>query len=238
MVFPIALVPPVSMQCDNAWGSSSLAACPTGGILRFFEANGREAMSSRMTLNQGDVLIVVHVQNDFVRGGALAVEEGGEVIGPLNRYIEAFNRNQLPIIATRDWHPLNHCSFREQGGPWPPHCVQGTFGAEFVPELMLPPGATVVSSATRADKEAYSSFEDTQLNQCLKNMEARRLFVGGLATDYCVRATVKDGLVLGYEVFLLIDAIRAVNLHPEDGADAQAEMVRHGALPIRLDNIL
>jgi nicotinamidase/pyrazinamidase len=195
-------------------------------------------MESKKTLRPGDVLIIVHVQNDFVEGGALAVAGGGEVIAPLNRYIEVFHRTRLPIIATRDWHPSDHCSFREQGGSWPPHCVQGTAGAQFVSELMLPPGTTVVSSASQAYKEAYSSFEDTDLNQLLRGLGAERLFVGGLATDYCVRATVKDGLVLGYQVFLLIDAVRAVNVDPEDGAHARAEMARLGAVPISLSDII
>jgi nicotinamidase/pyrazinamidase len=195
-------------------------------------------MESKKTLRSGDVLVIVHVQNDFVEGGALAVAGGDEVIAPLNRYIEVFHRNRLPIIATRDWHPSDHCSFREQGGPWPPHCVQGTAGAQFVSELMLPSGTTVVSSATQAYKEAYSSFEDTDLNQLLRGLGAERLFVGGLATDYCVRATVKDGLVLGYQVFLLIDAVRAVNVDPEDGAHARAEMARLGAVPISLSDII
>ncbi len=195
-------------------------------------------MDSKTTLNPGDVLIIVHVQNDFVNGGSLAVAGGGEVVGPLNHYIEVFHRNRLPIIATRDWHPADHCSFREQGGPWPPHCVQMTAGAQFVPELMLPLETTVVSSATQAHKEAYSSFEDTELNQLLRSFGAKRLFVGGLATDYCVGATVKDGLALGYQVFLLTDAVRAVNVHPENGTHAEAEMAKLGAAAISLSDII
>jgi nicotinamidase/pyrazinamidase len=194
-------------------------------------------MDSKIAPQVDDALVIVHVQNDFVAGGALAVAGGGEVVAPLNRYIEIFRRNRLPIIATRDWHPADHCSFREQGGPWPPHCVQGTAGAQFVPELMLPPGTTVVSCAIQSHKEAYSSFEDTELDQLLKSLGARRLFIGGLATDYCVGATVKDGLFLGYRVFLLTDAVRAVNAHPQDGADAREEMIRLGAVPVSLSDI-
>jgi nicotinamidase/pyrazinamidase len=194
-------------------------------------------MNSKASLRNGDTLLVVHVQNDFVEGGALAVAGGREVIGPLNRYIRMFQSKQLPVIATRDWHPSNHCSFRDQGGPWPPHCVQGTRGAEFVADLMLPGDIVVVSSATQPHKEAYSGFEDTQLHRHLRDIRAERLFIGGLATDYCVLATVKDGLALGYDVFLLADAVRAVNLHPEDGALARAEMERLGAVAIRVSDL-
>jgi nicotinamidase/pyrazinamidase len=194
-------------------------------------------MIRRATLRHGDALLVVHVQNDFVEGGALAVAGGREVVVSLNRYIRMFQSKLLPIIATRDWHPSNHCSFRDQGGPWPPHCVQGTHGAEFVTDLMLPGDILVVSSATQSHKEAYSSFEDTELHRHLRDIGAQRLFIGGLATDYCVLATVKDGLALRYEVFLLADAVRAVNLHPEDGALAQAEMERCGAVAIRVSDL-
>ncbi len=194
-------------------------------------------MDTKVGLVQGDVLIVVHVQNDFIEGGALCVPGGEQVVAPLNRYIAVFTSKRLPVIATRDWHPSDHCSFRDQGGFWPPHCVQGTPGAEFVADLALPPNVTVVSSATQANKEAYSGFEDTQLHALLQNLGAKRLFVGGLATDYCVLATVRDGLALQYDVFLLIDAVRAVNVHPEDGSEAQAEMERRGAVPIRVDDL-
>jgi nicotinamidase/pyrazinamidase len=195
-------------------------------------------MEATVSLQHGDVLIVVHVQNDFVEGGTLAVPGGKEVVVPMNRYIQAFHSKQLPIIATRDWHPHDHCSFRDQGGPWPPHCIQGSPGAQFVAELLLPPDITIVSSATQTHKEAYSGFEHTELHRHLQALGAKRLFVGGLATDYCVLATVRDGLALHYEVFLLGDAVRAVNVHPNDGAKAQAEMERLGAVPIRVTDIV
>jgi len=195
-------------------------------------------MDAKVSLQHGDVLIVVHVQNDFVEGGTLAVPGGKEVVVPVNRYIQAFQSKQLSIIATRDWHPYNHCSFRDQGGSWPPHCVQGSPGAQFVAELLLPPDVTIVSSATQAHKEAYSGFEFTELQRHLQGLGAKRLFIGGLATDYCVLATVRDGLALHYEVFLLADAVRAVNVHPDDGAKAQAEMERLGAVPIRVSDIV
>jgi nicotinamidase/pyrazinamidase len=201
------------------------------------QQEGRLIMIRKATLRHGDALLVVHVQNDFVEGGALAVAGGREVVVPLNRYIRMFQSKRLPIVATRDWHPSNHCSFRDQGGPWPPHCVQGTHGAEFVTDLMLPSDIMVVSSATQAHKEAYSGFEDTELHRHLRDIGAQRLFIGGLAADYCVLATVKDGLALRYEVFLLADAVRAVNLRPEDGGLARTEMERLGAVAIRVSDI-
>lgn len=183
-------------------------------------------------LQKGDALISVDVQNDFLAGGSLAVPRGNEVIPVMNRYINAFKEKGLPVFATRDWHPANHCSFKAQGGPWPPHCVQGTKGAEFAPDLNLPEDAVIISSATRPDKEAYSGFEGTDMHERLQKIGVKRLFVGGIATDYCVLNTVKDGLALGYEVYLLEDAIRAVNVNPDDGEKAKEEMFGLGARPM------
>ncbi len=177
----------------------------------------------------GDALLIVDVQNDFLPGGSLAVPRGDKVVPVLNRYIGEFLAHDLPVYATRDWHPERHCSFRAQGGPWPPHCVAHTRGAEFAPALRLPSAATVISKATSADRDAYSGFEGTDLDQRLRAAGVRRLFVGGLATDYCVLNTVRDALQLGYEVLLLADAIRAVEVEPGDGQRAEAEMTRLGA---------
>jgi len=186
-------------------------------------------------LQKGDALISVDVQNDFLAGGSLAVPRGNEVIPVMNRYIRAFKERGLPIFATRDWHPANHCSFKAQGGPWPPHCVQGTKGAEFAPDLDLPEDAVVISSATRPDKEAYSGFEGTDLHEHLQKIGVKRLFTGGIATDYCVLNTVRDALALGYEVYLLEDAIRAVNVNPDDGEKAKEEMLGSGAKPMNTE---
>jgi nicotinamidase/pyrazinamidase len=180
----------------------------------------------------GDALIVVDLQNDFLTGGSLAVPDGDAVIPVLNTWIRRFRGAGLPVFATRDWHPADHCSFREQGGPWPPHCVAGTKGAEFTPELVLPPDALIHSKATRPEKEAYSGFEEGDFGRQLREMGVTRLFVGGLATDYCVRATVLDGLKEGFQVVLLADAIRAVEARPGDGARAIAEMREAGALAV------
>ena len=197
-------------------------------------AGATAATARKDTLARGDALVVIDVQNDFVPGGSLAVPRGDEVVPVLNRYIAAFSAAALPIVATRDWHPADHCSFKPQGGPWPVHCVAGTPGAEFVRSLALPATATLISKDTGRDRNTYSGFADTDLAQRLRAMGTRRLFVGGLATDYCVLNTVKDALALGFEVRLLADAIRAVDVRPGDGAKAQAEMIRLGAKPMTL----
>ena len=101
------------------------------------------AQSGGLRLAAGDALIVVHVQKDFLRGGSLAVPSGDEIVPVLNRYLRAFQRARLPIVASRDWHPANHCSFKEQGGPWPPHCVAGSPGSDFAPDLELPSSAII-----------------------------------------------------------------------------------------------
>lgn len=185
----------------------------------------------------GDALIVVDVQNDFLPDGSLAVPRGDEVVAPLNRYAAAFAAANLPVYATRDWHPTNHCSFKAQGGPWPPHCVAESRGAAFAPGLTLPAQTVVISKATAADKDAYSGFDGTDLDARLRAQGVKRVFVGGLATDYCVLNTVRDARKLGYDVMLLTDAVRAVNIKPDDGHNAEAEMRRLGVRPLTLTQL-
>lgn len=190
-----------------------------------------------IVLTPTDALLIVDVQNDFLPGGSLAVPYGDEIIPVLNRYIATFAARSLPVYATRDWHTQDHCSFKERGGPWPPHCIAHSHGAEFAPTLQLPGNAVVVSKAMSADADAYSGFEHTDLKQLLHASHSERLFIGGLATDYCVLNTVIDALSLGFEVKLLVDAIRAVNRYPKDGQTAIDEMIDQGAEPIRLQDI-
>ena len=187
-------------------------------------------------LQASDALVLVDVQCDFV-SGALAVPDAASVLPVLNRYLREFARRWLAIFATRDWHPTSHCSFRDRGGPWPPHCIAGTPGAAFAVGLALGPDARVVSKATTIGRDAYSGFEDTDLDLDLRKLNVCRLFIGGLATDYCVRQTVLDARRLGYEVFLLEDAIRAVDVKPGDGERAIAEMQAAGAVPIRIGDL-
>lgn len=186
--------------------------------------------TNHIKLNRADALIVVDVQNDFLPGGSLAVPEADAIVPVLNQWIDAFAEASLPVYATRDWHPERHCSFRAQGGPWPPHCVAGTAGAQFAATLTLPQQVNVISKGIMTSKDAYSGFEGTALNELLIRRGVKRVFVGGLATDYCVLNTVKDALRLGFKVVLLGDAIRAVEVHPGDSARALEEMRARGAV--------
>ncbi len=183
----------------------------------------------RLIPGAGDALLVVDVQNDFLPGGSLAVPRGDEVVPVLNRCLSLFSEKELPIYASRDWHPTDHCSFKAQGGPWPPHCVADTYGAEFAGNLDLPADAVIISKADTPERDAYSAFGGTDLGLCLKAVNVKRLFVGGLATDYCVLQTVKDARALGYDVVLLTDAVRPVEATPGDGEKALAEMRQDGA---------
>lgn len=190
-----------------------------------------------VTLRQGDALVIVDVQNDFLPAGALAVPHGDEVLAPLAGYVARFAAARLPVFATRDWHPADHCSFRARGGTWPPHCIAGTPGADFAAGLELPAGAEVISKAQTSDADAYSAFAGTGLAARLRQLGVTRLFVGGLATDYCVLNTVRDARGLGHAVMLLVDAIRAVDVKPGDGEAAIREMIALGAQPLRLADI-
>lgn len=178
---------------------------------------------------RADALILVDVQNDFLPGGSLGVPRGDEVLPVLNSAIAEFRRLGLPVVATRDWHTPDHCSFGAQGGPWPPHCVAGSAGAHFSTRLDLPCEAHIVSKGKARDKDAYSGFEGTGLDEWLKRAGVSRLFVGGLATDYCVLNTVRDARRLGYDAVVLADAVRAVDVKPGDGERALEEMRRLGA---------
>lgn len=180
-------------------------------------------------LTDTDALIIVDVQRDFLPGGALEVPDGDAVIEPLNHYAAQFARRGSLIVATRDWHPANHHSFKHHGGRWPKHCVAGTHGAEYSPELVLPHDTKIVSKGERPGTDGYSAFEGTELTTLLCASGVRRVFIGGLATDYCVRATALDALRNGFDVTLLADAMRAVDLAPGDGARAIRELVSQGA---------
>lgn len=181
-----------------------------------------------------DALVIVDVQNDFCPGGSLPVTDGHEVVPVLNRYIEKFKAADLPVVATRDWHPAKTTHFKDYGGVWPAHCVQGTKGAEFHAELRLPADAVIVSKGMGADEDSYSGFQGKSekgvaLAEVLRGLGVARILVGGLATDYCVKHTVLDGLKAGFKVILLENAIRGVNLKPGDSERAITEMVDAGA---------
>ncbi|MEM1644270.1 MAG: nicotinamidase [Ignisphaera sp.] len=191
-----------------------------------------------ISITPKDALIIVDMQNDFMPGGTLPVANALTIIPIINKYIELFTNAKALIVASRDWHPPNHISFNTRGGPWPPHCVQGTEGAKFHPELKLTPDTIIVSKGYEENKEAYSSFEGTELNEILRSKNVRRLFVCGVATDYCVKATVLDAIKLGYTVLVLNDAIKGVDL-PKGSVDkAVSEMLNEGAIFITLHDIL
>ena len=174
-------------------------------------------------------LVLVDIQNDFCPGGALAVAGGDKTVGVANSLMPHF---QL-VISTQDWHPVNHISFKERGGPWPPHCVQGTPGAELHPALDRTRITHYFFKASSTEQDAYSEFEGQDekgrsLDEVLRGCDVTRLYVAGLATDYCVRATVLDGVRLGYQVYVCTDGVCAVNVDPQDGEKALREMESAG----------
>lgn len=163
-------------------------------------------------MRPGDALLVIDVQNDFCPDGALPIAHGDEVVAPLNRWVEQAVENACPVIASRDWHPLHHPSFVADGGPWPAHCVQDTPGAAIRRDLALPTETYLVSKGTRFDKDQYSAFDDTGLAALLKKLGTKRLFIGGLALDVCVRASALDARREGLDVVLILAATRAVDI--------------------------
>lgn len=180
-------------------------------------------------LKPGDALLLIDVQNDFIPGGALPVPEGDQVVPVLNEWIAAAREANIPVYVSRDWHPFNHMSFKEEGGTWPPHCVQDTPGAQFFPDLDLNEGEfIVVSKGEHPDKEAYSAFDGTELVDRLRKNGIKRLWVGGLAQDYCVRASVLDASRAGFEVHLILPATRAISV--DTGRRALEEMRQAGAI--------
>ena len=174
-------------------------------------------------------LVVVDMQNDFCPGGTLAVKEGDSIIPVINKYIDSFSRAGDPVVFTRDWHTPDHCSFTSSGGIWPAHCVAGTTGAEFHPDLNVPEKSLIISKAERRDADAYSGFEGTELDRMLRSLKVNEVWVCGLAADYCVKSTVIDALTLGFNVKVIKDGTRAVDVKPDDGNAAVAEMKKAGA---------
>ena len=192
----------------------------------------------RVKVNKHDALIIVDVQYDFMPGGALPVPSGDKVVPVLNDYIQIFKQSRGVIVASRDWHPKDHSSFKEYGGIWPVHCVQNTHGAEFHKDLKLPEDVYIVSKATERDKDAYSAFQGTQLVEYLRNQGIKRVFVGGLATDYCVKATVLDALAQGFCTFFLFDASKGVEVNKGDVEKSIDDMLNNGAIVLTLQDII
>lgn len=186
-----------------------------------------------MPITDTDVLLIVDVQNDFCPGGALAVPDGDAVVDVINTLMPRFGY----VIATQDFHPPGHSSFVEQGGPWPVHCVQGTPGAELHPALDVDGIDEIVQKGTDPATDGYSGFAGTDLARRLHARGARRVFIAGLATDYCVRATAIEAVEHGFEAVVLTDAVRAVNVAPADGDRALGEMLDAGAATLTTDRL-
>jgi len=185
----------------------------------------------KVCLTAKDALLVVDVQVDFLPGGALAVPEGDKVIPSVNQYIHVFSEAGLPVYFTRDWHSHDHLSFKVNGGLWPSHCVADTAGALFPKELYLPPdNKYIISKGVKREFDAYSGFQDTPLLALLQERGIRRVFVGGLATEYCVKNTVEGALNLGFTTIVLEDAIRGIELTPGDCGKVLEGLLASGAI--------
>lgn len=182
----------------------------------------------RDVLRPGDALLIVDVQRDFCPGGALPIPQGDRVIAPLNRWSAAARDAAVPVYASRDWHPVHHPSFQENGGTWPAHCLQDSDGARFHPDLVLPGEAIVVTKGTRFDKDQYSAFDETGFATELRARGVRRLWVGGLAQDVCVRATVLDARRQGFDVIVIEDGTLPVTA--EGGTCARDDMRQAGVV--------
>jgi nicotinamidase/pyrazinamidase len=180
-------------------------------------------------MSRKPVLLVVDVQNDFCPGGALGVPGGDRIVPRVNRTIELFERRGLPILATRDWHPKVTKHFKEFGGAWPPHCIQGTKGARFHPDLRLPKDVVILSKGMDPEQDSYSGFQayngqGRDLESVIRDLGADEVYLCGLATDYCVRATALDAMRRGIRVRVLEDAIKGVDVKPGDSEAAVREM--------------
>jgi nicotinamidase/pyrazinamidase len=191
-------------------------------------------MTDPPTFRAGDGLLLVDPQNDFCPGGSLPVADGDKVMPVLNAWASAAEQAGIPIFVSRDWHPAETTHFKAFGGVWPPHCVIGTRGAEFHPDLRLPLSAQVVSKGMGKTEDAYSAFQARDdagrpLATLLHDRGVERLYVMGLATDYCVKSSALAGLEHGFGVTVVPDGMRAVNLQPSDGERALEEMRRAGA---------
>lgn len=177
-------------------------------------------------------LLIVDVQRDFCPGGALPASGCDAIIPALNRHITEAQRIGVRVYASRDWHPARTVHFQAFGGPWPPHCVQGTSGAEFHPALALPADTIVISKGEAPDAPGYSAFEGRTpegklLADDLRDRGVEYLYVAGLTTDYCVKHSAVDALAAGLRVSVLVDAIAGIV--PADAERALAEMKQAGA---------
>ena len=187
-----------------------------------------------MTIEPDDALIVVDVQHDFLPGGALAVAQGERIFAPIDELAPRFRR----VYATRDWHPADHTSFAQHGGPWPVHCVAGSHGAAFDPRLRLERIDVVVDKGTDRTTDGYSGFAATGLADDLRANGIHRVVVCGLATDYCVKATALDARAAGFAVVVVADASAAVDVTPGDEQRALDDIRAAGAAVVASNEIV
>ena len=189
-----------------------------------------------VSLTNRDALIVVDMQDDFMPWGRLSVPGADGIIPRINYYLKIFSSKGLPVFATRDWHPENHISFDVNGGRWPVHCVQWSRGADFAEGLELPPDTFIINKGDRPELEAYSGFQGTVLNELLKERGVRRVFVCGVATEFCVKNTCIGALNLGYTVFVLKDGVKGLAEDSEE--EAIRELLRLGAIVLESSDIV
>jgi nicotinamidase/pyrazinamidase len=199
-------------------------------------------MNREDEMERNAALLIVDVQNDFCPNGALHVPDGDRVVAPLNRAIDRFCAEGLPVLASRDWHPPVTRHFREQGGRWPIHCVRETPGAAFHPDLTLPYDVVILSKGTDPDRDSYSAFDGTTaggilLEQFLEMQGIEHLYLGGLATDYCIKATALEGLLIGKKITIISDAIAGVELEPGDTERALAAIRQAGGEFMRVEEM-
>ena len=189
-------------------------------------------------------LLEVDPQNDFCPGGSLAVKDGDKVVEPLNKMAREFDKNHWPTFYSRCWHLEYTRHFAKYGGRWPVHGIMGTKGAQFHPDLWIPKGAYILNKGVDPSTDAYSAFEGRAFactfDELLRQLKVNELYIGGLATDYCVKNSVLDALKKDYlkKVYLLTDACRAVDLNPGDGDRAIEEMRGAGAILTTTDEVL
>ncbi|MCM8775053.1 MAG: nicotinamidase [Candidatus Omnitrophica bacterium] len=176
-----------------------------------------------------ECLIIVDLQNDFCPGGALAVPEGDRIVDPINRIIQNFPF----VVTTQDWHPPDHISFQGHGGVWPPHCIQNTWGAQLHPKLCQDGIHLRILKGQHPDRDAYSGFEETPLAEELKKHAVKKVFIVGLATDYCVKHTALDALRYGFQTVVFTDLVRSVDVKSGDGERALKEIQGAGGILMR-----
>lgn len=184
-------------------------------------------------------LLVVDLQNDFLPGGALGIKGGDKIIPAVNKYIKIFVSRKFPVFASRDWHPKKTVHFKKCGGAWPPHCILGTKGAAFNSKLRLPKKVVLIYKGMDPGKDSYSAFQAKDANGAglpalLRGLGTKELYIAGLATDYCVKFTARDALKQGFKVKILLDAVKGVNLRPDDSERAIKEMLKVGAKKVTL----